>query len=201
MPLYNYFCFYWWWIFWWLWYWGRLSNVEEQVGKVNILAVWKSMQINPFGEDYTRPNFPNMFRKTSLIMITMVIKMMIGNHKSLRHGDDQPMVAANSSRQLARCRTSTGAGWVEKQGGNLSSSRKQGFILGTRIFEKQKNKNLWRRKNTKQESLTLHSQCFSLKNSAKLIRRMQKNCIHNALVWNCHHNVAPLRDFHASKWV
>ena len=63
--------------------------VQEQVGKVNILAVWKSMQIKPFGEDYSRPNFPNMFWKTSLIMITMVIKMMIGNHKSLRHGEEE----------------------------------------------------------------------------------------------------------------
>ena len=71
-----------------------------------------------------------------------------------KKGDDQPMVAANSSRQLARCRTSTVPSWVEKQGGNLSSSRKQGFILGTRI-EKQKKTRIFEKQTNKkkQESL------------------------------------------------
>ena len=67
-----------------------------------------------------------------------MIKIVIRNHKSLRHVDDQPMVATNSSRQRARCRTSTVASWDLKQGGNLSSSGKQGFILCTRIFDDKK---------------------------------------------------------------
>ena len=185
MPFYNNFCFFM--IF--LMIIILRAVVQEQVGKVNILAVWNSMQIKPFGKITQDQTFPTCLGRPRWSWSQWWLKWWLRTIKVWG------MVMI--SRWLAPI--ARGSALVAAHQLWPAGSRNKGAIC-----QAAENRVLFwaqEEKNTKQESLTLHSQCFSLKNSAKLIRRMQKNCIHNALVWNCHHNVAPLRDFHALKWV